>query len=74
MATEEHEVLSDETIESYRVVELREECKKRGLPFAGKKVELIERLKSFFRPAGTWQLSSIVLDLGFADQFAFGAL
>jgi hypothetical protein len=48
MATEDNEVLTDETIESLRVVELRDECKKRSLAFSGKKTDLIERLKSFF--------------------------
>ena len=30
-----------------KVVDLKEECKKRGLPVSGKKAELIERLEAY---------------------------
>ena len=74
MATEDNEVLTDDNIESLRVVELRDECKKRNLSFTGKKSDLIDRLKSFFHDdqAGMF---SLVARFGGADhENAFGAL
>jgi hypothetical protein len=40
-------------LEIYTVVELKEECKKRGLKLKGNKGELIEKLKPYFQPTST---------------------
>lgn len=36
-------------VHDLKVVELKEECKKRGLPVGGKKAELVERLEDYIK-------------------------
>lgn len=52
---------STDWVHELKVVELKDECKKRGLAVSGKKADLIERLESFLkenevsvRPVGPW--------------------
>lgn len=42
-------MVSTDWIHELKVVELKEECKKRGLPVSGKKADLVERLEEYVR-------------------------